>query len=143
MKNTFTINTLHRGKYMLLIISLIFVAGGLSSLLPTKEIYKVIVVLFACPIVLFTAVKGSRASSEWSFDNQKLDIVFPNKKITVDYDNIDNIRSLTRSGGNLIEIYQKKGKTLRLWRNKLFQADDDLLIMQQYLTTSEIEFYKL
>lgn len=142
MKNGYTINTLHRGKYMLSFFVLLFVAGGLSSIIPATEIVKIIVVLATIPVILYCSVKFSHRPSTWYIDNQELVIAFANETVSYPLDNIDHIRTLTRSGGTLYVLYRKKKSPARYWRNKLFQAQDDQIALQQALTTSTTEYYK-
>lgn len=142
MKNEYTINTLHRGKFMLGFFALLFLAGGLSSLIQSSEIIKIIIVLFSIPIILFASVKISLRSSIWRLTENELTIRFPNKTIVYPLTEIDHIRSLTRSGGTLYVIYFNKKSAARYWRNKLFQAEDDQIALQQALTNSETEYYK-
>ena len=142
MTNQYTINTLHRGKYMLSFFVLLFIVGGLSALIPAKEIVKIIVVLFTIPIILYISVKVSQRPSNWILEDNKLIINYPNKSISHAFEDIDHIRSLTRSGGTLYVIYFKKKSPARYWRNKLFQREDDQIALQQNLNTSTVEYYK-
>lgn len=142
MTNQYVINTLHRGKYMLSFFVLLFIFGGLSSLIPAKEIVKVIAVLFTIPVILYTSVKVSQRPSTWHVEEDKLIITFANATFTYLFEDIDHIRSLTRSGGTLYVIYFKKKSPARYWRNKLFQTEDDQIALQQNLTTSAVEYYK-
>lgn len=142
MTTQYSINTLHRGKFMLCFFVLLFVAGGLSSLIPAKEIVKIIVVLFTIPVILYLSVRISKRPSLWSINEQMLTIDFTDKIISYPTEEIDRIQTLTRSGGTLYVIYFKKKSPARYWRNKLFQNEDDQLALQQFLTTSTIEYYK-
>src|SRR5690606_14153051 len=96
----FSIHTLHRGKYMLCFLCLLFVMGGISSVIPVQEIVKIIVVLFTIPGILYISVKVSQNPSEWTLEENKLTVSFKNKTYTYPFAEIDHIRSLTRSGGN-------------------------------------------
>lgn len=142
MTNGYTINTLHRGKYMLSFFALLFVAGALSSFIPAQEIVKIIIVLFTIPIILYLSVKGSEKPSTWHIDEDNLTIAFTDKTIVYPISSIDHIRTLTRSGGTLYVIYSKKKSPERYWRNKLFVNEDDQIALQQTLLTSDIEYYK-
>ncbi|MCI0920525.1 hypothetical protein [Sphingobacterium rhinopitheci] len=142
MKKSYTINTLHRGKYMLSFFVLLFAMGGLSSLIPAEEIVKIVFVLFTIPLILYISVKASQRPSNWSVDDQELVIQFGDKTIVYPIAEIDHIRTLTRSGGTLYVIYRKKKSTARYWRNKLFQSQDDQIALQQEFTASAIEYYK-
>lgn len=128
---------------MFSLLLLLFISGGLISLIDTKEIYRIVAILFFVPVILYLSVKISKNPSTWSFDNENVTINFASSQKIIPIENIDHVRSLTRSGGNLIEIYQKKGKTLRIWKNKLFQSEDDIQMLHAYLNESPIEFYKL
>jgi hypothetical protein len=92
---------------------------------------------------MFCSVKLSQNPSKWTVHEERLYIVFKNKSIVYEFAEIDHIRSLTRSGGNLYVIYRTKKSTKRYWRNKLFQADDDQQLLQEALAQSPIEYYKL
>lgn len=143
MGQTFTIHTLHRGRYMLCFFVLLFAIGGISSLIPASEIVKIVVILFTIPGILFSSVKFSQSPSHWTIHEDSLTITFKNKSVAYAFTEIDHIRSLTRSGGNLYVIYRVKKSTIRYWRNKLFQADDDQQLLQEALLHSPIEYYKL
>lgn len=144
MTNDFTINTLYRGKYMLSFFILLFIAGGLSALIPASEIVKIIVILFTIPFILYLSVKISQNPSQWHIDDTQLTITFISTSKTIVYPlaQIDHIRTLTRSGGTLYVIYFKKKSPARYWRNKLFQNQDDQLELQQEITNSTVEYYK-
>ena len=142
MRQTFSIHTLHRGKYMLCFFALLFAAGGISSFIPAQEIMKIIIVLFTIPVILYCSVKLSQSPSQWTLEEDRLTISFKNKIITYLYADIDHVRSLTRSGGNLYVIYFKKKSPRRYWRNKLFQKDDDHQLLHEALLESPVEFYK-
>lgn len=142
MSTKFTINTLHRGKYMLSFFVFLFIMGGLGSLIPAKEIVKIVIVLFTIPITLYISVKLSKNSSVWELTEKALTIHFAKKTISYSLDDIDHIRSLTRSGGTLYIIYFKTKSPARYWRNKLFQEEDDQLALQQSLMNSTTEYYK-
>src|SRR5690606_17468927 len=133
MRQTFSIHTLHRGKYMLCFFALLFAAGGISSFIPAQEIVKIIIVLFTIPVILYCSVKLSQSPSQWTLEEDRLTISFKNKIITYLYADIDHIRSLTRSGGNLYVIYFRKRSPQRYWRNKLFQKDDDHQLLHEAL----------
>lgn len=142
MTTEYSINTLHRGRYMLSFFILLFAAGALSSLIPASEIVKIIVVLFLIPVILYSSVKVSQNPSSWQVDDTKLAINFNTKSLVFQADQIDHIRSLTRSGGTLYIIHLHKKSPKRYWRNKLFQNEDDQIALQQALTNSKIEYYK-
>lgn len=142
MTQTFQIHTLHRGKYMLCFFIGLIIAGSLCSLLPTKEIYKVVAVLFTIPIILYTSVKLSQNPSEWKLTEDELSIKYADKSTIIPIVEIDHIRSLTRSGGNLYVIYRHKKSAIRVWRNKLFQSDDDHTSLHEALQSHVVEYYK-
>lgn len=142
MNQTFRINTLHRGKYMLCFFALLFIFGGASSYIPLPEIYKIVIVLFTIPIILYVSVKISQYPSTWTLNEESLTVSFADKTLTYPIIDIDHIRSLTRSGGNLYVIYLRKKSPTRYWRNKLFQDDDDNLLLHQAMLESQIEYFK-
>lgn len=129
---------------MLSFIILLFVFGALSSWIPANEIVKVVVMLFTIPIILFSSTKISQNPSVWTLHENRLTLSFKNgKQVTYDFTEIDHIRSLTRSGGNLYVFYLIKKSPQRYWRNQLFQKDDDHLLLHQALTNSPLEYYKI
>lgn len=129
---------------MLSFIILLFVFGALSALIPGTEIVKVVVMLFTIPIILFFSTKISKNTSVWTVRENNLEISFKNgKHIYYDFTEIDHLRSLTRSGGNLYVFYLIKKSPQRYWRNQLFQKDDDHLLLHQALVNSSLEYYKI
>ncbi|MFZ4862296.1 hypothetical protein ACL9RF_08925 [Sphingobacterium sp. Mn56C] len=142
MTQTFTINTLHRGKYMCCFFGLLFAVGGLSALVPFQEIIKIILVLAAIPGILYLSVKISKSPSYWTLTADSLQVTIRTKTSTYDFNDIDHIRSLTRSGGNLYVIYRRKKSPSRYWRNKLFQSDDDNSLLHEALLQCPVEYYK-
>ncbi len=142
MTEVYLINTLHRGRYMLSFFVLLFVAGGISSLIPTSEIIKIITILFLIPLILYISVRVSQKPSSWQVRENEIIISFSNKEYKYYINEINHIRSLTRSGGTLYVIYLNDKSPRRYWRNKLFQNEDDQLALQQALTNSQIEYYK-
>lgn len=142
MTQSFHIHTLHRGKYMLCFFVGLFIAGALCSNLPFIEIYKIVAVLAMVPIILYTAVKWSQQPSTWTLSDQELLIQQEQSILSIPIEEIDHIRSLTRSGGNLYIIYRKKKSPIRIWRNKLFQKDDDHLALHEALSAHPVEYYK-
>lgn len=142
MTDSFLLNTLHRRKYMLYFISLVFISGGLSSILPTNEIIKIVTVLFAIPLILYISVRLSQNPSTWQIDNDNLSIHFKNKSFHYPISDIDHIRAHTRSGGTLYIIYFKHKSPVRYWCNKLFQPEDNNLHLQDKLSKSNLTYYK-
>lgn len=143
MKQSFEINTLHRGKYMLSFFSLLLLAGLISSQIPASEMAKVIIILFTIPIILFLSVKWSKNKSMWELTEEELVIRFSNRVDKYLIADIDHIKSLTRSGGNLYVLHFKKKSAKRYWRNKLFSSDDDNLLLHQAFTKHPVEYYKM
>ena len=127
---------------MLCFFVLLFVAGAASSYIPLSEIYKIVFVLFTIPIILYTSVKISQRPSTWSLSQDLLTVAFKDQSHTYPISDIDHFRSLTRSGGNLYVIYFRKQRPVRYWRNKLFQEDDDHLLLHEALLQSNIEYFK-
>ena len=142
MTQTFHIHTLHRGRYMLCFFIGLFLAGFICSTLPLKEIYKVISILATIPVILYSAVKLSQRPSTWTVTTDHLTINNGQKTIEIAFQEVDHIRSLTRSGGNLYIIYLHQKSPLRLWRNKLFQPDDDHIALHETLSDHPVEYYK-
>lgn len=143
MKQSFEINTLHRGRYMLSFFSLLIFGGIISSQIPATEIAKVVIILFTIPIILFLSVKWSKNKSVWELTDDELFIHFANRTDKYLMKDIDHIKSLTRSGGNLYVIHFLKKYPKRYWRNKLFASDDDNSLLHEALTAHSVEYYKM
>lgn len=143
MNQSYRINTLHRGKYMLSFFSLMILAGIITSAIDVSEIVKVISILFSIPIILFLSIRWSKNFSQWTLNEHELQIKFGTKRFIYPLSEIDHIKSLTRSGGNLYVIHLKKSTPKRFWRNKLFTQDDDHTDLQHALAKHEVEFYKM
>lgn len=142
MTDTFLLNTLHRRKYMLCFLSLIFISGGISAIIPASEIIKIIIILFTIPLILYLSVRFSLNPSTWQVNDQQISIRFANKTHEYPLHEIDHIRVHTRSGGTLYIIYFKHKSPSRFWRNKLFQREDDNTSLQNKLSNSELPYYK-
>ncbi|WP_120333057.1 hypothetical protein [Sphingobacterium siyangense] len=140
---TFHLSTLHRGKYMLILLISIFLIGMGMSKVPIQEILKIIIALLMIPLALYLAIKSSTLSSTWVLDENTLQVSNAKKTIVFPLNNISHIRNLKRSGGNLIIINQNKGPAFRTWRNKLFQKEDDLPLLTEALKDADIEYYDL
>lgn len=140
---SYYISTLHRGRYMLLIFSGISIIAALLALTPFQEVVKILVTLFAIPLVIFGAVRYSRVPSHWSFDGTNLTIEKLDREVTIPKSNISHIRNLRRSGGNLLIIYQRRGHSYRFWRNKLFQNEDQLQSLVEAIQAQNIEYYNM
>ncbi|WP_343568454.1 hypothetical protein [Sphingobacterium sp.] len=140
---TFHLSTLHRGKYMLILLISIFLIGMGMSKVPIQEILKIIIALLMIPLALYLAIKSSTLSSTWVLDEDTLQISNAKKTIVFPLHNISHIRNLKRSGGNLIIINQNKGPAFRTWRNKLFQKEDDLPLLTEALKDADIDYYDL
>ena len=139
---TFEIATLHRGKYMLLLLAGLCITTILVAGLPVQEIVKIIIVLLSVPILIFFGTKWSANPSRWTLEARRLHIRFKNKSHEVDLNTIKYIRNVPRSGGNLIMIFLKDAKQpKRYWRNKLFQTADDLESLMHALKMEGIEYY--
>lgn len=143
MGQSFEINTLHRGKYMLSFFALLILSGIISSQIAASEIVKIISILFAIPVILYLSVRWSKYTSTWQLSDDSLSISRGNQVQVFNIDEIDHIKSLTRSGGNLYVIYLKKKSPKRYWRNKLFASDDDNLELHQALLAHRLEYYKM
>lgn len=146
MKNnpeTFQLSTLHRGKYMFILLISIFLIGLGMSKVPIQEIFKVIIALLMIPLALYLAIKWSSLPSTWQLDENTLRINHAKREITFPLNAISHIRNLKRSGGNLIIINQNKGPAFRTWRNKLFQKEDDLPALTEALKAANVEYYDM
>ncbi|NQD71044.1 hypothetical protein HP439_09970 [Sphingobacterium shayense] len=138
----FEIATLHRGKYMLVLLAGLCVVTVLVSQLSIQEILKIIIVLLSVPLLLFLGTKWSANPSRWRIDDRLLSINFKNDSHSIDIQTIKYIRNVPRSGGNLIMIFFKDARQpKRYWRNKLFQNADDLESLIHALKMEGIEYY--
>lgn len=138
----FEIATLHRGKYMLVLLGGLCVETVLVSQLSIQEILKIIIVLLSVPLLLFLGTKWSANPSRWRIDDRLLSINFKNDSHSIDIQTIKYIRNVPRSGGNLIMIFFKDARQpKRYWRNKLFQNADDLESLIHALKMEGIEYY--
>ena len=138
----FEIATLHRGKYMLVLLAGLCVVTVLVSQLSIQEILKIIIVLLSVPLLLFLGTKWSANPSRWRIDDRLLSINFKNDSHSIDIQTIKYIRNVPRSGGNLIMIFFKDARQpKRYWRNKLFQNADDLDSLIHALKMEGIEYY--
>jgi hypothetical protein len=75
--------------------------------------------------------------------DEELIIRFINRTDIYLIKDIDHIKSLTRSGGNLYVIHFHKKFPKRYWRNKLFASDDDNSLLHEALTAHSLEYYKM
>jgi hypothetical protein len=128
---------------MLLMLLFVLALVYLVSRLPLSEVVKIMGSLFALPLVLYIAVKCSRKPSIWTIDHEELILEDNTSSKTIPIANIDYIRNLRRSGGNLIIIKLKTGGHVRAWRNKLFESEDDLKSLCETLKDNKIEYYDM
>lgn len=142
MKHSYKINTLHRAKYMLSFFALMILSAALTSIIEASEIVKIVFILFSIPVILFLSIKWSKNYSEWNLSEQQLEIKFNSRTFRFPFSDIDHIKSLTRSGGNLLVIHIKHKRPKRFWRNKLFTSDDDIAQLHDDLL-QKVEFYKV
>ena len=142
-EKTFHIATLHRGKYMILLLIGVCIVTAIVSRLPIQEVPKILIVLCSLPLLLFLSIKWSRNDSHWIVTDSEIAIHFHDKKQdTLLLADIKYLRNLPRSGGNLIMIFNKRKKQpKRYWRNKLFQKDDDLNALIHVLKQQGVEYY--
>lgn len=141
--NSFHIATLHRGRYMLLLLAGVCVVTVIASRLPIPEIAKILVVLISLPLLLFSSIRWSRNNSVWTITPEQVSIQFnDNQQESFSLQDIKYLRNVPRSGGNLIMIFfKKKEKTKRYWRNKLFEKADDLDALVHALRQEGVEYY--
>ncbi|WP_156305699.1 hypothetical protein [Sphingobacterium endophyticum] len=137
---TFEINTLHRGRFIWILLGSLFVVGYLLSLTQLQEIYKIIILLFCIPAIMWAAVRFSKDNSTWSIQNRNINITIFNKELSFAVDDISYIKNHIRSGGNLV-VFHKKGKSspTRIWRNKIFASNDQFDELIAALKVLEIE----
>lgn len=137
---SYHIHSLHRGKFIWILLGSLFLLGYLLSYADIREIVKIIILLFSIPAALFAGAKFSYQASTWHFTDQTIRIQKPGKDIEIPIADIAYIKNHMRSGGNLLGIYREKKSTpIRIWRNKLFVAQDDFDAMLQQLKALGIE----
>lgn len=137
----FQIATLHRGLYMLILLLGVCLVTLIVSKIPISEIVKIIIVLFSLPVLLYISVKISKDNSTWEVTEDHLILHFKNKQEKLALVDIEYIRNLPRSGGNLIMIFVKnKRMAKRYWRNKLFQENDELDEFLTLIKNRDIEY---
>lgn len=141
--NSFHIATLHRGRYMLLLLAGVCVVTAVASRLPIPEIAKILVVLVSLPLLIFGSIRWSRNNSVWTITPEQVSIQFKdNRQESFSPQDIKYLRNVPRSGGNLIMIFfKKKETTKRYWRNKLFEKADDLDALVHALRQEGVEYY--
>lgn len=136
---SFQIHTLHRGRFILLLLGGLFLLGVISSSLPIAEVQKIVLLLLLLPVLLYLSVRFSQQPSEWRFDNATIVISKGGKEVGVSREDLLYFKNHIRSGGNLIALYRKTNSTpLRFWRNKLFQGVDDFDAMLDFVKSNEI-----
>lgn len=141
--NSFHIATLHRGRYMLLLLAGVCVVTAIASRLPIPEIAKILVVLISLPLLIFGSTRWSRNNSVWTIAQKQVSIQFKNHQHeSFSLKEIKYMRNVPRSGGNLIMIFfNKKTTPKRYWRNKLFEKADDLNALIHALRQEGVEYY--
>ncbi|MEZ0456011.1 hypothetical protein ABTW23_06275 [Sphingobacterium thalpophilum] len=139
----FHLSTLHRGKYMFILLTSIVIIGIGMSKVPIQEIYKIIITLLLVPLAMFLAVKSAALPSTWQLEADRLTVSNSKKTLVIPLSDISHIRNLKRSGGNLIIISKNKGAAFRTWRNKLFQKEDDLPLLVEAFREANIEYYAM
>jgi len=133
-ETTFVIHTLHRGRFIQILLGSLFVVGIGASYSHIGEIPKIIALLVCLPVLLFLSVKWSQQPSTWSTTPGVLRVVKGDHTWEFNLQDITYIQNHMRSGGNLLAIHQKKKfQPTRFWRNKLFQSVDDLTEMLRHL----------
>lgn len=139
---SYILNTLHRGRMIQILLGVLFAVGFLVARLPVIEVVKIIFVLFSLPGILFVSIRFSQQSSTWKISNSSMITEKGKKNYQIRLDNIDYVRNHVRSGGNLIAIYQKSGKSpLRFWRNKLFQSNDDFDALMLHIRSLDVPYF--
>jgi hypothetical protein len=136
----YQINTLHRGRFIWILLGSLFFVGYLLSLTTLQEIYKILILLFCIPVIMWSAVRFSKDSSTWEILDNKIVINIFGKEILLPIDSIAYIKNHIRSGGNLV-VFHKKGKSgaTRIWRNKIFANNDQFDSLISYLKELGIE----
>ncbi|WP_139227573.1 hypothetical protein [Sphingobacterium wenxiniae] len=140
---SFQIATLHRGRYMLLLLLGVCIVTAIVSRFPWTEIAKILTVLVSLPFLLYLSIRWSRNNSSWTINADNVHVVFRNgKEEMITFKDIKYFRNLPRSGGNLLMIFLQKSRTpKRFWRNKLFQQEDQLNSLIHALKQKGVEYY--
>jgi len=138
---TYKIHTLHRGKFIWILLGGLFAAGFALSYFDIREIIKIIILLFCIPAIMFLAAKISYQESVWKIDGDLLSIHKSGQTTEINIAQIEYIKNHMRSGGNLLAIYTKgKSRPTRIWRNKLFVDTDQFDELSVQLKEHGIEF---
>ncbi len=136
----YKIHTLHRARFIWILLGFLFLAGFLLSFSNLGEIAKIIILLFCIPVILYTAVRVSYQTSIWKVDEEGITISRPSEEHQFSFSNIAYIKNHIRSGGNLIAIHQNNSrKVYRLWRNKLFMGEDQYDQLIHRIKEAQIE----
>lgn len=140
---SFHIATLHRGRYMLLLLAGVCIVTAVASRLPISEIIKILTVLVSLPLLIFCSTKWSKNNSVWTIQKGEIRIRFQNQREdSFLLEDIKYLRNVPRSGGNLVMFFFKKDqKTKRYWRNKLFEKADDLNALVHTIKQEGVEYY--
>ena len=135
--------TLHRGRYMFILLAGVCLVTALVARVSISEIIKILIVLASLPLLMFCGIRWSRNDSEWTIVDGRVEVVFKKEpKLSFSVAQIKYMRNLPRSGGNLLMIFYKKGlKPKRFWRNKLFEKPDDLDALVHALKQAGVEYY--
>lgn len=137
----YKIHTLHRGKFIWILLGGLFAVGYILSFFELRELVKIIALLFCIPAIMFLGAKLSYQDSTWTIDSNRLIIEKAGKTSEVAIDQIEYIKNHMRSGGNLLAIYRKgKSTPMRVWRNKLFVHTDQFDELTARLRELGIEF---
>ncbi|MBE8713956.1 hypothetical protein [Sphingobacterium hungaricum] len=144
MENTsFEISTLHREKFILLVLIGIFLSAIIASQFNLPEIYKIIILLICLPLLLFLSILLSKKPSIWELNDESLSINYSDKSESFELKNITKIQTGTRSGGTLVTIHSKDKKApKRYWSNKLFQKEDDVKLLISALEERNIRIFR-
>ncbi|MBV2226571.1 hypothetical protein [Sphingobacterium sp. NPDC055431] len=137
---TYQINTLHRGRFIWILLGSLFVVGYFLSLSTLQEIYKILILLFCIPAIMWAAVRFSKQNSTWVIDKSNINITKFGQEIQIPIAEITYLKNHIRSGGNLL-AFHKKGKmsTVRIWRNKIFANNDQFEQLIQTIKDLGIE----
>lgn len=140
---SFHIATLHRGRFMLLLLAGVCLVTAIVSRLPVSEIIKILSVLLSLPLLVFGSSKWSKNNSVWIVQDGKIMVEFRDQRSdTYVIKDIKYLRNVPRSGGNLLMFFFKKDKTpKRYWRNKLFVKADDLDALIHAIRQEGVEYY--
>lgn len=125
MQEKFQIQTLHRGRFIWVLLGGLLLVGYILSLTNLSELVKILALMFCIPVLMWLSVKLNRRESSWEIHPDRIYITRFGKTVDFPIAQVVYLKNHVRSGGNLVVFYfGKPNSPLRLWRNKLFVQPD-------------------